>query len=53
MDSSTGEQQEMINGMSRDEQLLLTLFRSLTTTDQSYLIRIAGALSQTEDAEQQ
>ncbi|WP_415844670.1 hypothetical protein ACMYUJ_17225 [Stutzerimonas zhaodongensis] len=52
MDISTGEQREVINGLNRNEQLLLALFRGMSQTDQSYMLRLAEALAKTGDAEQ-
>lgn len=52
MDSSTGGQQETFKGLSRTEQLLLALFRRMSEQDQSHVIRVAGALAETDDAEE-
>ncbi|WP_417539989.1 hypothetical protein [Marinobacter sp.] len=52
MDSSTGGQQETFKGLNRTEQLLLVLFRRMSEQDQSHIFRVAGALAETDDAEE-
>lgn len=46
MNGSTCGEHENFKGLSRNEQLLVALFRKLPETDQSHILRIMDALAE-------
>lgn len=51
MSSSTCGEQNNINGLSRNEQLLVELFRRMSDEDQAHVLRVTEALAELAESE--
>ncbi|WP_158296288.1 hypothetical protein [Stutzerimonas nosocomialis] len=51
MNSSACEEQNNINGLSRNEQLLVELFRKMSVEDQARVLRVTEALAELAESE--